>query len=680
MQIVEVRSRLKQRFGDDIQLRIGLVSVAVSGVILCVYACVQFDNPDLLVKLPFAFACACLLFLIPPLLAPGNCLRVTAIGIATLGVMAVLPLLALFGPALVKGLLIIGATSLVALALTAWSVPRRPIIHAVALVIILGLIAVDFIGIERQHALLVSSAYFGGNTGDTLFHSAIGNMMLNFGVISTGVDGVASFPYHALSNLWIVALGRALGLDAPSAYSMLVPGIVMPLLLNQAVRTASVFTTARTSVSFLFALIFGAHLTYSIYDENFYFRSESLTFAISLFLGGTAAIFEIWNLQESRVIASRWVLWVLLGAALIFLTTVSKLPTGFVLLIVFSYAQWRLWGLKSALVAGVIEATCFLFAYKLAAPMFVMTTFWATQQPYFIHYYISRGNVLFLFSHFIFSWVLLSMVWLGLRDRSVKAIVQAFRECQFLPAELALLITLILMPLGFLLTGSAIYYFTNMTMWLSMPVIVGLLSDRADDIFSSMTKGAAIPLLVLVVTVSPALLEGIQKQVVGAPARMVAQKLAELEITRGDKPPAFLRALLAPVMPAPAPPTFREVAADSRRLVQRVSGLRRVYGRDLAVFISPHDKRWWDTIGRDCSSGSFLLPAYSGVPMLAGFPPARCAPDATYGWTFFRKTSPPNGESEICRYALDRGFSVVYVPQPDSWADGEVFNCRQPSG
>ena len=67
---------------------------------------------------------------------------------------------------------------------------------------------------------------------DTLFHAAVASMIVNYGTVSTGIDGSSQpLNYHVLSHGWIGFLSKWLGVPMLHAYYVIPHVVGVPLLL-----------------------------------------------------------------------------------------------------------------------------------------------------------------------------------------------------------------------------------------------------------------------------------------------------------------------------------------------------------------------------------------------------------------------------------------------------------------
>ena len=66
---------------------------------------------------------------------------------------------------------------------------------------------------------------------DTIFHASIANMLVKYGALSTGLDGLVPIKYHALSHIWLGCVSLWLGVSTLEGYVIGTQVIAIPMLL-----------------------------------------------------------------------------------------------------------------------------------------------------------------------------------------------------------------------------------------------------------------------------------------------------------------------------------------------------------------------------------------------------------------------------------------------------------------
>ena len=66
---------------------------------------------------------------------------------------------------------------------------------------------------------------------DTIYHASIANMLVKYGALSTGLDGLVPTRYHVLSHIWLGCISLWLGVSTLEGYAIGAQVIGIPILL-----------------------------------------------------------------------------------------------------------------------------------------------------------------------------------------------------------------------------------------------------------------------------------------------------------------------------------------------------------------------------------------------------------------------------------------------------------------
>jgi hypothetical protein len=66
---------------------------------------------------------------------------------------------------------------------------------------------------------------------DTMFHASVANMLVKYGALSTGLDGLVPIQYHVLSHIWLGCVSLWLGVSTLDGYYIGGQVIAVPMLL-----------------------------------------------------------------------------------------------------------------------------------------------------------------------------------------------------------------------------------------------------------------------------------------------------------------------------------------------------------------------------------------------------------------------------------------------------------------
>lgn len=188
------------------------------------------------------------------------------------------------------------------------------------------------------HSYLPEHALLGIQIIDTYYHIAITNMIQNFGVVSTGLDGLVPHYYHVGSHIWFAALGKMLGTQALMTYTICHIVICLPLFVL-AFGYLSIFIGNLYNIRLPLLLFVASSLFVfiNIFPWKIYiYVSESLILALILL---SFALIEFFCLPRSGLRAE----WrsIILALFFGFLLTMIKIPVGLVWFSFFGYLQLR---------------------------------------------------------------------------------------------------------------------------------------------------------------------------------------------------------------------------------------------------------------------------------------------------------------------------------------------------
>ena len=152
---------------------------------------------------------------------------------------------------------------------------------------------------------------------DTLYHAAMAAMIANYGVASTGLDGLVHVPYHVLSHALIGLAGRWMQVSPIESY-YLVPQIVLVPLLFFALATATfwLWRPSRLTAAGPLAVLVPAGLLFGIEIRDWasYLISESYCLALILLLLALPLLLEIIERPRIACALTRYTTLALVGA------------------------------------------------------------------------------------------------------------------------------------------------------------------------------------------------------------------------------------------------------------------------------------------------------------------------------------------------------------------------------
>jgi hypothetical protein len=382
----------------------------------------------------------------------------------------------------------IALTSLAGLFLLMSKWRQFEIKNFLALPLMLAVVFGSTIYIDFEYARKLST----GNLNlDSLFHVAIAAMYKNYGIPSTGLDGLVAISYHTLSHKIMAGLSVLSGLDTMSTYAHLF-FLLGPFLL--VFSLAGLAVQLNNKVSILSALITVAGLmlaviTLPVFSNvgfwDSYLTSESYLSSLALLVASLSGLFAYRRNQKAFVLlAGSMALMVLTGMAKGSVGVLGFFVLGLFGIIVFrSIRYWTL-----LLVASV----CFYLLViesvsNNAIVHFKPLDFVEMRVHVFGMKYILLKFTFFIVFHFLPVWLCLYTGFVSIGKKYVLT-------NEFLTI-FALLLPALFLSLSLSIPGGAIYYFSNVPVTLSF----AFLATRFDHI----SKGGCKRIIIILLVATP---------------------------------------------------------------------------------------------------------------------------------------------------------------------------------
>ncbi|WP_354634690.1 hypothetical protein [Planktothricoides raciborskii] len=189
-------------------------------------------------------------------------------------------------------------------------------------------------GMNYAHLFSDIAAYTNLVHKDTLFHSAIINMIARFGTPSTGLDGVIPLAYHVGIHRWVAANSLMLGGDTPILLGISQQIALLPAFFFVTTLTVYHLSAGQVSVLTLVAFTFGFIWLGGLVDFLSYVAGESYAFSLPIFIA-MVPIGISWlqrSIQKSLFkVVKHWE-WVVAIAAIAACWS-AKMSTGLMLII-----------------------------------------------------------------------------------------------------------------------------------------------------------------------------------------------------------------------------------------------------------------------------------------------------------------------------------------------------------
>lgn len=139
-------------------------------------------------------------------------------------------------------------------------------------------------GMNYAHLFSDIAAYTNLVHIDTLFHSAIVNMIARFGTPSTGLDGIVPLNYHVGIHRWIAANLLILGGNTPILLGITQQVALLPAFFFVTTLTVYHLSAKQVSVLTLVAFTFGFIWISGLVDFLSYLAGESYAFSLPIFI------------------------------------------------------------------------------------------------------------------------------------------------------------------------------------------------------------------------------------------------------------------------------------------------------------------------------------------------------------------------------------------------------------
>jgi hypothetical protein len=486
---------------------------------------------------------------------------------------------------------------------------------------------------------------------DTLFHAAIANMLLKYGALSFGLDGLTPIKYHVLSHIWLGCIGLWLGVPTLDAYYIGAQVVAIPLLLFALALATYLVRSPETRsgdgalvILMPLLLLFGADL----WGWTSYLVSESYFLSLILFLLGLPLLAEIaadqFRLRPSLQIAALVVVGILIQ--------LSKASVGVIFWGATGFLLWRQRGLTA------------LNLIKLAVPILLLVgplaAIFSPDSGAYSRGGISPFRFVVDYPHGAWPNVLANLALLGAGAKVWLSGSARDRKC----AEAFGIIAIgSLLPALLLDIFDTAYYFVNVGTW----ACIVFLSVYGDVIFGErslrrLTPGVAILAMAVLALATDEKRSSVKKVAVQfEDLRTRAHTLNGESVGPDITTRQRLVELLTPGRPARAALAEDVKGTPGAQTKQTLLSAGLVQDRHAAVFVPPDNSAYWSTY-EDCRGDPFFASAIIGVPMIKGLTPTalKCGlysapvylPDAA---------SAPSTDTQLCTRAARWKFTTVFV-------------------
>jgi hypothetical protein len=488
---------------------------------------------------------------------------------------------------------------------------------------------------------------------DTIFHSAIANMLVKYEALSTGLDGFVPIQYHVLSHVWLGCIGLWLGVSTLEAYSIGGQVIGIPMLLFALSLAIHLFRRAGAVPVNGALMTLGSLLLLFLVDLwgwTSYLISESYFLAMILFLMVLPLLVEIVDSKERHRLGPQLATLGVVGLLIL----LSKISVGAVLTAAVGFLVWRRMGMTPL---GLLKlAVPLLLLVILAVAVISPGTRYLLEaiEPFgFIREHPAgalpnmAANLLLLCAAYL--------VW--------RRGTPLDRRC----AELAAVIAIASVgPTLFVnVPGGSDYYFINVGTWTAIVFVCAYGGAHFERMFPDPLAPAVVVAAILLV----ALLTDEKRHSAYRLGAMFAQLQARIRLLTGENagPETTtgrrLVELLTPGHQARymlANDVKRTPGAQARETLQAMGIAQAPRG---AVFVPPDNAAFWAN-AVECRADPVFVPAILGAPMLKGFNPVarNCVRGPYYGFLdYVDANSEALSDQQLCARAASWKIDVVFI-------------------
>lgn len=341
-----------------------------------------------------------------------------------------------------------------------------------------ALLNTQIFNILTSEAILLGAGYH-----DTLFHIAISSMIKNYGVPSLGLDGLDGIRYHYGAHTWFAAISKATGAQLIYVYPLIILTLLYPMLFFT--LSALTIYCFRISQENIWACIFMPLLLtipYHLFGYHTHRVVETYILSIIPLLWGFGMAVSPFTGNRNGKIDINFILYLVLFSLIAFLVCMVKVSSGFILAVSAVFLWWLSFGfgkrwflaitiLFTSIVVAFVSFTfsnhgifassneklrwmqCIYFAFEI---LLKHLDWWS-----YISYPVAA----------LFLWG-----WAFLNQRGIKNVSQAKELQPFYNYGLVIIVISCLGAAAGLLTLRQDWiYFAQPALWLSIPLLVGLL-------------------------------------------------------------------------------------------------------------------------------------------------------------------------------------------------------------
>lgn len=502
---------------------------------------------------------------------------------------------------------------------------------------------------------------------DTIFHASIANMLVKYGALSTGLDGLLPTKYHVLSHIWLGCISLWLGVSTLQGYSIGGQIIAIPMLLFCLSLAIHLFRRTGEGPANGALMTLGSLLLLFMADLwgwTSYLVSESYFLAMIMFLLALPLLTEIADPERRHRLSLQLASLGMAGLLIL----LSKISVGAVLAGGVGFLLWRRMGMT------------LLWLFKLAVPLLLLVVIAIAV--------ISPGSAMllqtlepfgFVREHPRGAWpnIVANLLLLGFAFHVWRQGAARDQLCAEAAAVIAIASVVPVLLIN--VPGGSDYYFVNVGTWTAIVFGCAYGGGYFEKRFSNpLAPGLVVAMLLLV-----AFATAEKRQSAYRLGALFAELQARVRLVNGEGQGAEtttlqrLIALLTPGHPARyalASDIHRTPGAQAR---QTLLTLGIMDAHRAAVFVPPDNVAFW-TIAIECRQDPLFVPAILGAPMLKGLnpPELKCPKEPYYGFADYSDAhSEPLSDQQLCTRAERWAIDTVFILQTP--ATGRKIRCGE---
>lgn len=334
-------------------------------------------------------------------------------------------------------------------------------------------------GTKYHNPLFYEQIILGLAHPDTLFYTAVSNLIKTYGFPSTGLDGLPYLHFH-WGGMWLFSyLSEAISVSAIKFYNLCYPVIFIPfyfkslLLFIVDFKRYKKFSANLGLLSFiLLFIIYVGRNTFSDIGNEAYLMA--VAFAFLLFSIIISAL-RNFNNAASRVIHDKLFFYALLPA-FIGIIGLCKISVGFLLIGLYAYLFLRMKWYKHIRISisFIISSLIFIVVYLATSNKGAIAGYNSLPQ---IIGYIKSWNFFFSIDYLL-MWIFIFLVLFKENVYTLQDLKISFKQKKLLEIEILVVVAVMgLLPGAILhIDGGSDWYFSNFQKLLGLSFVLAYLS------------------------------------------------------------------------------------------------------------------------------------------------------------------------------------------------------------